>query len=499
MNRIAKTFKMVRSTVAGVWNLWLNAYASTDKSRKELFNSLRLRNATSNQVLAGNLSTLTAQCRQIERTTPLGRAVVDGAVSDIVGTGIDILPNTGDTKTDYKLLDAWQQWAECCIVDGSSLWSWQSVVVRDIYTAGSALARFVILPERAKKGMIPLAILPLEVEWLSEFACAKIPEGHRFIRGIEVDGMCRPVAYHLKHPEMPVGSKGEIVPAAQIIHIFEHRRAQQVHGEPVLAPAVERLLQDSRLVENELKAAIATSAPAVAITSANAGLDGDDTDDDGESITDIPAGATVRLRPGETVQSIENNRPAAGIKDFRATVIGDLAACTRTSAFWLDRDPGKANFSSMRMDQLLSKRSLAGLKEVVGKGAAGRIYEAAFEWLMLVIGAQLPVAPAEKCAMMRYDLRPDQPEYVDPVKDTQASAFAIAQNLSTYDIECSAHGRDWKSVMRQRSIENEELDKLNLPRPSADTKKVSMEETTDPNTGEPKPSEDDDSAAAKSA
>lgn len=488
MNRIARTLKVFKRSISQVFNMWFNAYASTDKSRKELFNSLYLRNATSNQALAGNLSTLVAQCRQFERTTPLGRAVVDGAVADIVGTGIDVLPNTGSISTDAKLLEKWHEWAEYCLADGTSLWQWQGIVVRDLYTAGSSLARLVIDPARAKIGRIPLAILPLEVEWLSEYQCGPIKQGNRFIRGIEVDMLGRPQFYHLRHPELPIASPGEIVLAKDIIHIFERRRAQQVHGEPILAPAVERVLQDSRLVENELKAAIATSAPAIAITSANAGLDGDEVDDDGESVTDIPAGATVRLRPGETIASIENNRPSAGIKDFRETVTADVAACTRTSSFWLNRDPSRANFSSMRMDQLLSKRSLAPLKEVVGKGAAGCVYEAAFEWLLLAIGQRMPAAPADQVAMQRYDLRPDQPEYVDPTKDTQAAAFAIAQNLSTFDIELSSRGKDWRTVFRQRQIENAELEKLGLPMPTTEkkTETADPKEDTDPNTGEPK-------------
>ncbi|HYG78687.1 MAG TPA: phage portal protein [Planctomycetota bacterium] len=463
VTRTASALSSIASSLATYF--WNSFYPSLDPSRKEVFNGWRPRGGTVNQVTPGSFTGLSAQCRHLERSTPWGRAVSEALSAECVGSGIGILPNTGDDARDAKLYDGFERWAEHAMVDGSSLWLWQALIPRELATSGNALARVVILPERVQKGWLPVALLPLEAEWLAEYPVAPIPDGYRFIRGVVIDKICRPAFYHLRNPETMLTGQGEVVPAEQIIHIFERRRPQQVIGEPILAPVVERILQDARLIETELKAANATAAPAVAITTQSSEGAGTDQDEAAQPITDIPAGATVRLYPGESVQTIENKRPSQQIAPFRATIRGDIAAACRISQFSLDRDPSRANYSSMRLDQLFTKRTLAALKETIGVGAAARPYESAVPWLMLDAGYAMPDSAAEKAKLNNCFLRPDQPEYVDPVKDVQASVNAIANNLSTYDIELSARGKNWRAVFKQRAIENALLAQHGLPLP----------------------------------
>ena len=441
------------------------AYPSLDSARKEIFNSLaRPWNGTADQVISRNLTYLVAQCRQIERFTCVGRGIVEGLVADIVGSGIDVMPMGASDGINLDLLNAWHDWAETALVDGRSLWEWQQAVVRDIATSGAALGRIVVLPERAAEGRIPVAILPLEVEWLQEFPVGPVAAENRFVRGIEVDELGRAKRYHFKNPDVSDSSSaGEVVSADKVIHIFEHRRAQQTHGEPALIPAIERLIQDGRLIETELKSSIATAAPAIVITSASSAYRSDE-DEDGESINDIPAGATARLQPGETASAMVNPRPTQGIAPFRSTIRGDLAAACRVSQYWLDRDASRANYSSMRMDQLLTKRVLSGLKLVVGRGTAGDIYQRIFPWLMLSVGRPLPATKAARARVMRYDLRPDQPEYVDPVKDVMASQMAVANRLSSHDVELSSRGKDWQQIFSQAALEERLLDAAGVAR-----------------------------------
>jgi len=464
--QIRNAVRDVGASMMGVVNAFIGAYPSTDKSRKNPFGTVIHRMATSNQALAYNLSTLVAQCRQIERGTPLGRSACEAFPAELVGSGIGILSDTGDVDQDVELIEEFNLWAEHALVDGRSLWEWQALVAREFPGAGSALARWVMLPELIGTGEIPFRILPLEVEWLSEIQVAPLasPE-NRFIRGIELDKLSRAVAYHLRNPEFPIYSAGERVPAEKMIHIFEMRRALQTHGEPIFAPLVERILQDSRLVETELKASISTAAPGLMIENPP----DPEYDEDQEPYTDIPAGAVLNLLPGQKASAFENKRNPQAIGAFRDEIRADVSAAARLSRFWLDRDPKRANYSSMRMDQLLTKRHLASLKACIGTGAAGKVYEFLFPWLMLRRGFVMPTSLAERNKMMRYELRPDQPEYVDPVKDIAAAVNAIANNLSTHDLECSSRGRDWRQIFKQRQIEIAEAKKMGLVMPVPQT------------------------------
>lgn len=431
-----------------------NAYASTDASRKSLYD-FRPGNPSA-AVLSGSLPLLIAHCRQVERTTPLARAVSDGIVASVVGSGITLLPDTDDRDRDEALLQEFERWADHALADGGTLWDWQRMACRELVTAGAALARIVTLPDRLDRGWLPIAILPLEVEWLCCEQVATVAAGNTFVAGVELDRFGRPAAYHLRHPEALQG--GERVPAEYVIHIYERRRAQQVRGEPILAAVVERALQDARLVETELSASVATAAPAVAITS-EAGShptlsEGPDSDDE---FVDVNPGTVVRLRPGESIATLQNNRPAQGIAPFRDQIRMDVASAARCSMWWLDRNPARANFSSMRMDQLLDRRSLAALKEAVGNGTAGRAYVAVLPYLSLAVG----VKPGPQ--LERYDLRPDEPPYVDPLKEVSADALAIQFNMITLEELCARRGRNWQQVLEQRAREVAMARELNLP------------------------------------
>lgn len=439
-----------------------SAYASTDAAKNSL-RRFRPTGLTADGALYGSLTLLIAQARQLERSTPLGRAVVDALPAELVGSGIDVLPVTGDDKLDGDLQQAFHDWAEHAMVDGSSLWAWQSACARELATAGAALARVMVRPERVTKNCLPVCLMPLEVEWLSVQPVVPVQDGNAYFRGVELDKLGLPVFYHLRHPYSSTG--GERVPASEIIHVFEKRRPQQTHGEPMLAPVIERILQDSRLVEAELSAALATTAPAAAITTEGGSLpgDGEDSTTDDPQV-DFAAGSIARLLPGEKVEVIKNDRATQDISPFRREIRSDVAAACRCSMWWLDRDPSRANYSSMRMDQLLSKRATAGLKALLGAGVAGKPYELALPWICLSL--RIAVTPE----MYRYELRPDQPEYVDPYKDTLASSLAIASGLSTYEIELSSRGKDRKQVFETLAREKAEMAALGLSFPNSTPK-----------------------------
>lgn len=467
---VGRVFGAFRSFIATLSGTAGNAYNSAD-SRRKFLEGWRAPKATANESLVFNLSTLINQCRHIARNTPLGRAVSDGFKADVVGTGISVLAKTKNANAAKALDAGFLEWAESCGVNGESLWELQHQGAGEIPEAGAVLWRLLIMPERIDLGLLPLAILPLEVEWLSEVAVEAIAEGNVFVRGIEQDKLGRPRFYHIRNPEMSGQyasidgrATGERVPASEIIHCFERRRPMQTHGEPALAPAVERIQQDGELVNIELKAANNTASMAVAITSET---HDDATDDDGEPVNDIPLGATVRLYPGEDAKAIHMERPNQLLPPFRATIRGDVAACTRQSQFWLDRDASRANYSNARMDQLISKRLLNPIKLIIGKHLAGVPFQRVAPYILLRAGIAMPRNPQAIAELLSYELRPDQPEYVDPQKDAEAAAFLVQNNLSTLEKELSNRGMDMSTVLAQRAKENALLSSLGLPVPGS--------------------------------
>lgn len=449
---------------------WLGAYNSTDPRRK-ILELWKVQKATANQALAYNLPNLVNQCRQLERNCPSARAVVEGFVADVIGTGIDVAPDTGSTSRDDKIKDRWHDWCEHAAVDGTSLWELQAQAAREVATAGGPIWRFVVLPDRVAEGRLPLAILPLETEWLSPLAVAPIATGSVFVNGVEMDKLGRPIAYHLIDPNLlngsnfGAGSQGERVPAKYISYGFEKRRPGQSLGEPMLAPLVERFKQEEDLVRIELKSAEIAANFAVAITAeAHDDTTSDSTDATGQadSVVDISPGTVTRLYPGEAAQVIQSNRPNQLIASFRDMLRGDIAAGARVSKKWLDRDYSSATFMNTRMEQADSTRMYKATQNWLGKCSASRPYEEVLPWILLSLGIEMPTDVMARKKLLQHRLQPDLPEYVDPLKDGEAALQNIHGGLSTREEECSKRGKDWKKIADQLVEENKYLQSVGL-------------------------------------
>lgn len=427
-----------------------SGYNATDPRRKILSRARNPAQMTANELATASLSTLRNLSRQLERNNPTARAAVDGLVALVVGSGIDLEPDTGDEKMDEMIRAEWKHWCDGCGVDGRDIFQIQGQGFRDVVAAGEGIWRMVMLPERSAAGEIPLAILPLEPEWLDEFSQGVVfssgNAGETQVGPVRMDRYGRAVAYRLKNPDMTAPWTAEDVPASAIVHFFEKRRSMQIRGEPWFTPVIETLQQERDLVDAELQAAVTSSSIGLAVTSSVH----DTLDTTEEGTTDDPAqslkiGGIARMYPGDQVTSFANTRPAQGIMPFRAGLRGDTAAALRVPQRYLDRDPSRANYSSMRADMLDTDRLLTPVREWYGHATIGRMYREILPFIALRLGIPLPRA--------KYRLIPDGQPFIDPLKDGQAAALAIASGISTFEAEIGKRGGDWRKVWEQLMIE----------------------------------------------
>ncbi len=436
----------------------VGGYTATDP-RRQVLSRGRPGNSTANELLTANLPNLRAWCRHLERNNPTARAGVEALDALVVGTGIALEPETGDPKTDKLIREQWLEYIGNCTVNGLDLYHLQNQGFRDIPTAGEMLWRFVVLPERAKAGLIPVVVMPLEAEWLDErmhTINGVDANGNMRVGPIIYDPYGRPLSYFIRNPELFATSEAEQVPADQIIHEFEKRRSLQGRGEPWLAPIVETLQQERDLIDAELKSAVNTSAMAMVLTSEFH----DTLDTDEEGTTEDPAqsirlGGVARLYPGEKAEAFSHTRPSQQIKPFREMLRGDIAAALRIPSRFLDRDVSRANYSSMRADMLDTDRLLAPVREWYGHATAGRLYKKVLPYLAIKAGIPVPKKTG-------YRLLPDGQPYVDPEKDARAAALLISAGLTTWDKEISKRGEDRTKVWAQLKKEKKEAADLGL-------------------------------------
>ena len=449
---VGKLFSSIATTLG--FPGWGGGYSALDPRRKlidprALFMANR---QTANQILSQSLPVLRAHCRHLSRNNPTARAAEEALVALIVGTGIDLVPDTGDRAIDAKIRKEWAELRDNCDVDGRDLYTIQQETCRGMVVTGEGLWRFIVDPELSGRGNVPVRILPLESEWLADDIPPPGVNSITAVSGVAMDRYGRAVAYGLSNP---AGGAVEWVDADSISLIFERRRSLQARGEPWMCAVIETLMNERDLVDAELYAAKQSAAMALVITSDFHGdLDTDEngTPDDPAAIVRI--GGVARLNPGEDIKSFSHTRPSQQIAPFRQMLRGDIAASLRIPQRFLDRDVSRANYSSMRADMLDTERLLAPVREWFGHQTAGRLYKKALPFLALRAGVKLPRA--------KYRLVPDVQPYVDPEKDIRAKVMAITAGLSNYETEIGKQGGEWDQIWQQLKTEQDAAKSLGL-------------------------------------
>jgi lambda family phage portal protein len=449
---LVKTIERMIGKRSASWTasaLGATGYNATNPQRKILQPGRRPSQATANELAAASLPALRNYSRQLERNNPTARAAVEGLVALVVGSGISLEPDTGDDEINDKIRKEWNAWISSCGADGRDIYQLESCGFRDVVCAGEMLWRLVMLPERKSAGQIPIAVLPLEPEWLDDATSGSIytvnADGTVQLGAIKMDAYGRPLSYQIKNPEANSTFNAETVPASAIIHAFEKRRGMQARGEPWFAPVIETLQQERDLVDAELQAAVTSSSIGIAVTSqVHSSLTQESTDGT-DPAQDLRIGAVARLYEGDEIESFQNTRPSQQIMPFRAGLRGDTAAALRVPQRFLDRNVGHATYMNIRADNVDTERIHGPIREWYGHATIGRCYREVLPFLAIRAGVPLPRSD--------YRLIPDAQPYVDPVKDGMAAKNAVDNNFSTNEYEIGKRGADYRQIREQRAAE----------------------------------------------
>lgn len=425
----------------------LSGYYSTDPLRK-VADKIQDVGGSANSLLGQDVYTLTRQLRQLERNNATVRAIVEGHLADNVGTGIGVVPDTGDEKLNARIREEWQLESESIGVCGESDTDLQRLWCREIDLSGNMISRIVPDESKTRRGLAPIAILPLELEWLSQQP-GMLSQGNSFCAGIEYDSYGRPVAYHISDPN----GNGDIerVSSDYIIHGFEKKRAQQSIGEPRLAAVIERSLQRARLIDSELRSAINASTYSTYLKSQyhEDPADEGDTDENGNPVylTEFPIGCHANLAPGDEIGVVKTDRPNMEIQEFAKAMDGDLAGAAQVSRIWLTRDGSAYNFANSRFDQIRTNMVVKPWQTWFAKVAAGRVYEAFIPFILARLGVKA------NARAMRYTLQPDVPPETDEKSSAEALEMMLAAGVTTREEWCSQRGKDWRKVADQLAAE----------------------------------------------
>jgi lambda family phage portal protein len=482
------------------------AYQGAEANR--LTNHKQPRNQAADQELMGpfGADALRAWARALVRDNAYAWNVVDTIVSNIIGDGITAQSTyeTPDGEDVEGVNDArdklWNEWCEVADINGELTFAEiQILAQREMVEAGEVLIRIINTPGKEYKGIarpVPLALEMIEADRLSlERDTFKTRpargEGNSVIRGVEIDDKGKPVAYWIypQHPNSPyavINQVPERIPASEIIHLYRKDRVGQTRGVTWFAPIMSWMRDLGVYVDNEIQASAVASCFGVAIKSdmptgnLMAPTGEESTDDNGNSLEYLEPAMVVRLRPGESVESINPGRPNSASEPWISLMLRGICAGTGTNYEAIAKDFSKTSYSSSRTSKLEDRpRYKRGQNYMVQHcclpvwdrfcDAAARIDADGFPTSTELLDDRRKVTPVE------WQL-PEQ-DWVDPMSEQQAAESALNSFTDTAQNVLGARGLSYRAVYYQAAKERKLRLKLGLLTPEEQTTQMMAAQT----------------------
>jgi lambda family phage portal protein len=338
------------------------------------------------------------------------------------------------------------------------------IVLSGLVTDGEAFIRLV-----RGRGKFGFQIQLIDPMLLDETLNRAAGDGGNEIRlGVEVDQWGKAVAYHFRKPSnasrvydfIPSG-EWQVIPASEIIHVYDWQFLDQTRGYTMLAPVMADLWQLQKYEESEIVAARVASCMGGFFTQpTDESPTGQKDPETGTVNLDMGPGMFRMLPGGTSFTAFEPKHPTNAYESFVSTVKHRIASGLGVSYMSLTGDVASANYSSARVGLLEERAFYKDLQRQLIEQVLEPIFS---QWLMsaLTLGViNLPLGKFDKFCAPHFE--PRAFPWVDPVKDGQASLLMVQNGLTTWQQYYAERGLDFDEVMKRRKYEKDYMTTLGL-------------------------------------
>lgn len=440
--------------------------------------------ATTNSInneLRGDLDRLRARARDLSKNNDYARKFKKMVVTNVVGpVGFKLQARVmnSPTQPDQLANDTieigfaeWSRRGNCEITGRMSFPDLCRSLAGDFAIDGEFIVRKI--RGKAARNAWGYALQHIDVDRLNtNLNRAATRSSNAIVMGIEIDAYRRPIYYHLytSHPNDGAsgGRECEAVPADDIIHGFLVEYPEQVRGVSQMSAAI---LTMHHLGEFEQSALLAARKGAdtlgffVSPDGTPPPVDGEGADD--EPITVSVPGQYDTLPDGYDFKAYDSKYPDAMLADFTKNYLRRMASGLNVAYNGLANDLEGVNFSSIRSGVIDERDQWMTIQNWFAEAFLDVVYA---DWLGLSLlngaltmpnGSPLPAAKRDKFAAHQWQGRRWQ--WVDPVKDINASLIAIRAGLTSPYTVAGQMGLDLEDVMADLSRANAAAAAAGLP------------------------------------
>jgi lambda family phage portal protein len=420
---------------------------------------------------------LRQRSRDLNRNDAFASGITNTIVINDIGIGIKPqsrinaveLGISEDKAVEYQdLAEAiWDEWVK--IADASErmdFYDMQSLIDRQILENGESLLLPLMIPDKNRP--FKLALMSIESDRLSTPPKLSGDKNIRF--GVRVGERNEPLVYYVRktHPgdiyanrisgddyiEYPAKDK---FGRPNIFHLYEVKRSGQTRGIPFFAPVLTYFKDLGDYTEAELVAARIAACFAMFIkkTDPTGSLNVRTTQQPGSSkrLEAFEPAQVEYLNEGESIDFVNPTRPNAQMEPFINHVLKAICASLNLSYEIVSKDFSKSTYSSARAGLLQAYRFFRMRQNWHSRRYCQPCYEMVLEEAFL--RGKFPVKDfyEKKAAYVKSFWIAPGWQWVDPLKEAEASELAINMGLSTLADEAAAQGKDIDEILGQRARE----------------------------------------------
>jgi lambda family phage portal protein len=381
-----------------------------------------------------------------------------------------------DTLANTKIEEAFSEYsdsAEYCSIDGQ----YTRRGIEDALTMGwvrDGEAFLRVIPNADSKFGSQVQIV--EPELIDEFFNKKLPNGNIVKMGIEIDKWRRPVAYYLKkkttsselwgYGTSHSSSDYEIIPAEEMLHLFDKKYPNQTRGISLLVQSMVRLKRLSDYEE-----AVLINAQYAA---SNPGFFSDKLPEEspdlqlGDAITKVNDEGNEEETGDETIELAPGKLEDIGFKEFTQmkaefpssqhemmfkTTMHSVSAGMGDAYSSITNDLGDTSYSSSRTG-LMDVREIYKLRQkIVIEKISMPWFTRWIKFAILNGAINLPISKLAKFTKPWFIGR--RWGMMDPLKDVMAIALAIEYGLETRTQALAELGKDIEEVNAELAQEQQ--------------------------------------------
>ena len=437
-------------------------------------------------------STLRQRARDLYAGGGLARSGPQTLTTSVVGWGIipkpkidgDFLGMSDEVReeAEQKILREFRLWAENSMCDAErqqNFYGLQQLAFLSMLMSGDVFALFGMKPNKRTPYQTTVRLLEADRISTPDSSWSQSMEtesGGRIIDGVEIDREGAVIRYHISS-RSPIASNnsseltwtaidayGKDTGYPNILHIMTYERPEQRRGIPFVSAEIEQLKQFGRYMNAELAANVVSAMLTCFITSQeDDGKFGiEDAVNEEEKVTDdelhleLGPGAIYDLPPGKHIETVNPLRSNAQFENFVNTCIMTIASSMGIPKEVMVKKY-ESNYTAARAALLDFWRTVRVYRTRFNNGFNQPVYE---QWLSEAVATGRIDAPGFfddpavrqawcGCVWMGASMG-----HVDPLKEVNAAAMRIANNISTQEQEAAEYnGNDWSANVRQRRKE----------------------------------------------